>query len=133
MRQPYQPPKQSLAGQIVDVFVIVVLVFGALWAPAVLGLTGPGTVTKTLTSPTWDKLGQNPAMQHAWTQLGMTPDTAAPIILTRYDYKIEPLLLIVTILFVAAYFLFVILYSNKEYRDVIAERFGDDPGQGGIP
>lgn len=125
-RRPYRPPEQSRAGQIVDVVVILVLVFGALWAPAFLRLTGAGTVTRELADPSWESLGQTPQMQQAWEKLGMTPETAAPSILTRFDYSIDPTAFGLTAFLLIAYFVFVIRISGREYRDVIAERFGED-------
>lgn len=130
-RRPYHPPEQGRAGQVIDVVVILALVFGALWAPAFLGLTGAGTVTRELADPTWQDLGQTPAMQQAWESLGMTPETAAPAILTRFDYSIDPLAFGLTAALLVAYFGFVLRLSGKEYRDVIAERFGEDEGEGG--
>lgn len=121
----YEPPKQSLSGQIIDVVVILALVFGALWAPAMLGLTGAGTVTSQLADPTWEKLGQNSTMQQAWEKLGIDVKDAAPIILTRFDYKIDAVPFIITMLLVIGYFVFVIRYSQRQYRDVVRERFGD--------
>lgn len=128
-RRPYRPPEQSRAGQVIDVVVILALVFGALWAPAFLRLTSAGTVTRELADPTWESLGQTPAMQQAWEKLGMTPETAAPAILTRFDYSIDPVAFGLTAFLLIAYFVFVIRYSGREYRDVIAERFGEDEGE----
>lgn len=128
-RRPYQPPEQSRAGQVIDVVVILALVFGALWAPAFLGMTGAGTVTRELADPTWESLGQTPQMQQAWEKLGMTPETAAPAILTRFDYSIDPLAFGLTAFLLVAYFVFVIRISGREYRQVIAERFGEDEGE----
>jgi len=128
MRKPYLPPEQSRFGQIIDVLVIVALVFGALWLPAFLGLTGAGTVKTEMASPTWEKLGQNAAMAAQWEKLGFTPETAAPKILTRFDYSIDPLAIGITILLIIFYFFFVLRHSEKEYREVISERFDDNRG-----
>jgi len=121
----YEPPKQSFSGQIIDVVVILALVFGALWMPAILGLTGAGTVTTQLADPTWEKLGQNSTMQKAWERLDIDVKDAAPIILTRFDYKIDVVPFLITMLLVVGYFVFVIRYSQRQYRDVVRERFGE--------
>jgi len=88
-----------------------------------------GTVTRELADPTWQGLGQTPQMQQAWETLGMTPETAAPAILTRFDYSIDPTTFGLTAFLLVAYFGFVIRISGREYRQVIAERFGEDEGE----
>jgi uncharacterized membrane protein YjgN (DUF898 family) len=62
-------------------------------------------------------------MQAQWVKLGHTPDTAAVIINNRFDYTIDPMMLIITILVVVGYFVVVLKISDKEYREVIAEKF----------
>jgi hypothetical protein len=122
--KPYRPPEQSKAGQIFDSVFLLALVYVVLFAPLVLGLTGGGTTTKTVEQPTWEALGQNETMAAQWEKLGYTPETAAEIITTRFDYSINPLALIITALVIFGYFFFVIRFSDREYREVIDERFG---------
>ena len=50
-------------------------------------------------------------------------ESAAEIISTSFDYTIDPLWFIVTALVIGGYFLFLVRYSDKEYREVISERF----------
>jgi hypothetical protein len=123
---PYIPPEQGRAGQIADTVFILLLVFGALFLPLQLGLTGGGTVVETLPARTWEALGQNPTMQAQWEKLGFTPDTAAPYITERFDYTIRPLPLTITLVVIAGYIVFLFRHSEKEYRDVIREKFGPD-------
>jgi len=122
--KPYTPPEQSKAGQIFDSVFLLALVYVVLFAPLVLGLTGGGTTTKTVEQPTWEALGQNETMAAQWEKLGYTPESAAEIITTRFDYSINPLALIITALVIFGYFFFVIRFSDREYREVIDERFG---------
>jgi hypothetical protein len=122
--KPYRPPEQSKAGQIFDSVFLLALVYVVLFAPLVLGLTGGGTTTKTVEQPTWEALGQNETMAAQWEKLGYTPESAAEIITTRFDYSINPLALIITALVIFGYFFFVIRFSDREYREVIDERFG---------
>ena len=103
----------------------IVLVFAALFAPLVLGLGGGGTTTVNVAEKTWAALGQNQAMQQQWDKLGYTAEKAADIITTRFDYSVSPIALIATAIIIVGYFVFVVRYSDKEYREVIAERFGD--------
>ena len=122
--KPYRPPEQSKAGQIFDSVFLLALVYVVLFAPLVLGLTGGGTTTKTVEQPTWEALGQNETMAAQWEKLGYTPESAAEIITTRFDYSINPLALIITALVIFGYFFFVVRFSDREYREVIDERFG---------
>lgn len=121
----YRPPEQGKAGQIFDSIFLLVLVYAVLFAPLVLGLTGGGTITKTVDEPTWEALGQNPTMAAQWEKLGFTPETATEMITTRFDYTINPWALLITAVVILGYFVFLVRFSDKEYREVIAERFGD--------
>lgn len=124
-KKPYTPPKQGTGGQIFDSVFLLGLVYATLFAPLVLGLTGGGTTTKTVENPTWEALGQNAVMAGQWEKLGFTPESAAEMITTRFDYTINPLALLITAIVVIGYFVFLVKYSDKEYREVIDERFGD--------
>lgn len=136
-RQPYQPPRQGVPGMIIDSLLMLVLVFFALMAPAWIAewraaeapAAEEATAEAAAPEVTWEQLGQNPTMQSAWEKLGKDPAAAKEIMDHRFDYTID----IVKLLFVAAliafYFWFMLSASAKEYRDVIAERFGDK-GQG---
>lgn len=124
--RPYEPPRQGRAGQLIDTLFIVALVYAVLFAPLIFGLTGGGTTTREVPEPSWAALGQNETMQAQWEKLGHTPETAAPIITKRFDYTISPLALLLTAGVVVGYFWLVIRVSDREYREVIAERFDDE-------
>ncbi len=134
----YVPPKQSIAGQLFDVGFLLALVFGALFLPIWLGIAVPSRVEKlpdgvTYTKAadgmknwqglTWEKLGQNPTMQAQWTKLGYTKETAADIITQPFDYTIDVAGVAITAGVILAYFLFLMFMSDKEYKQVIAEKF----------
>jgi len=122
----YQPPKQSLAAQIVDVIVIVVLTVGSLYVPLYLGLAGAAKTPHPIENPTWEALNQNPSEQAQWAALGVTdPAAANDIVTARFDYNFSWLALIVMVVIVVGYFVLVVRLSDREYREVIAERFGD--------
>jgi hypothetical protein len=119
---------------VVDSLLMLVLVFFALMAPAWIAEWRAGHETaaeetaateEAAPEVTWEQLGQNPTMQAAWEKLGKDPAAAKAIIDNKFDYTID----IVKLLFVAAliafYFWFMLSSSAKEYREVIAERFGD--------
>jgi hypothetical protein len=121
----YQPPKQSRLGQIVDVLTLLVLSVGALYLPLYLGLAGRTASPSPQETPTWESLGQNEVMVERWTALGYTdPAAAQDIITSRFDYSFSALGLIVMIVVVVGYFVMMMRFSDKEYREVIAEKFG---------
>ena len=72
---------------------------------------------------TWQSLEQNEVQQAQWVKLGYDPDKAATIINNRFDYTIDPMMLIITILVVVGYFVIMLKVSDKQYREVIAEKF----------
>lgn len=123
MSKRYDPPKQSGIGQFFDSIFLLALVYLALFAPLVLGLTGSGATSVIPEELSWESLGQNAAMQAQWEKLGYTAESAAEIITHRFDYSIDPLMLIVTAAVVIGYFVFLVRVSDKEYREVIREKF----------
>ncbi len=120
---PYQPPQQSKLGQVVDTIFLLGLVFVALFAPLYLGLAGGGKTTLDFADKTWSGLGQNATMAAQWEKLGYTPETAAELISSRFDYSFSLTALLVTAIVVIAYFFILFHWSKKEYKEVIAEKF----------
>jgi hypothetical protein len=121
----YKPPKQGLVGQIFDVLTLLVLTVGALYVPLYLGLAGAAKVPNPVANPTWESLGQNATEQQQWAALGITdPAAANDIITARFDYSFSWVALVVMIVLVIGYFVLVVRLSDKEYREVIEERFG---------
>lgn len=140
MAQIYDPPRQSGLGQFIDSAFLMALVYTALLLPILLGLTGgetrtvlPEGVTRaeaadgtvTWEGLTWEALDQNPTMQAQWEKLGYDLESAAELITTRFDYSVAPFALLVTAIVIIGYFIFLVVMSEKEYREVIAEKFGD--------
>ena len=121
----YQPPEQTLLGQLFDTLFLMALVLASLFAPVYLGLAAGAKTTTDLAGKSWQEMGQSAAQQAAWENLGQTPETAAPIIGSRFDYTFDPLILAITAALIIGYFFFVVRFSDQEYRDVIRERFGD--------
>lgn len=121
----YIPPTQSKISQIIDVIVLLVLAIGALYIPLWLGLAGSSKVPNPVANPTWEALGQTPAMVQQWVALGYADAAAAHDIITaRYDYSFSGLNLLVMVVVVVGYFALLFRLSDKEYREVIAEKFG---------
>jgi len=50
------------------------------------------------------------------------------MITNRFDYTIEPISLLLTIAVIVGYCMFVLRVSEKEYREVIRERFDESEG-----
>jgi hypothetical protein len=121
----YEPPKQSAFGQFFDSLFLLVLVMAALFAPLYLKLAGGGKVDLPIADKTtWAGLGQSALQQAQWEKLGLTPDTAAPMITSRFDYSFNVYELAVTAIVVVGYFVLLFVFSRSEYREVIEERFG---------
>jgi predicted PurR-regulated permease PerM len=139
MAKVYIPPKQSVAGQLFDVAFLLALVFAALFLPLWLKIAVPSRVeklpdgvtytmaadgaTKQWSGLTWEKLGQNPTMQAQWEKLGYTVETAADIITMPFDYTIDTAGVVITGVVIIGFFIFLIVMSDREYRQVIAEKF----------
>ena len=123
----YIPPRQSKLGQVFDVLVLLVLTIGALYVPLLFGLAGGAKESKPVENPTWESRGQNPVMVERWNALGFTnPADVNEMITARYDYwAFSTWELILMVVVVVGYFAIVIRFSDKEYREVIAEKFGD--------
>jgi hypothetical protein len=121
----YTPPVQSKAGQIFDIAFVVVAIFVALWLPLRLGLAGAAKAIDKLDAATWQTLGQNETMAAIWEKLGYTPETAHDIIRNRFHYIIDWPTLIIMALVLVGYFVFLFRASDKEYRDVIDEKFNN--------
>lgn len=134
----YSPPNQSIAGQLFDVAFLLALVFGALFLPIWLKIAVPSRVeklpdgvsyttgadgAKTWTGLSWEKLNQNPVMQAQWEKLGYTKESAADIITQPFDYTIDTSGVVITALVILGYFIFMLVLSEKEYKQVVAEKF----------
>ena len=120
----YTPPIQSKLGQIIDVIVLLALSIGSLYIPLIYGLSGSAKVTTVVENPTWESLGQNPAMVAQWEKLGFTdPASAHDLITTRFDYSFSWLNLVFMAVVLIGYFVMLVKLSDQEYREVIAEKF----------
>ena len=127
----YTPPRQSKLGQVFDVLVLLVLTVGALYIPLWLGLAGGAKEAQPHNpTATFEQLAQdNPVKVEKWAALGYTDPTAEDfqaMVTARYDYwAFSTFELILMIVVVVGYFVIVVRLSDNEYREVIAEKFGD--------
>lgn len=122
----YVAPVQGKVGQIIDVIVLLIMAIGALYIPLWMGLAGSSKDPQPVENPTWESLGQNPAMVEQWEKLGYAdPASAAELITARFDYSFSITALIVMIVVIVGYYAILLRFSEKEYREVIAEKFGE--------
>lgn len=121
----YEPPKQSGGGQLFDSLFILVLVYASLMLPLIVDIGGEDTAAEAAAAApqTWEELGQNEVMAGQWEKLGYTPESAAEIITSRFDYTIDPLWLAITAAVIIGYFVMMLRLSDKEYREVLNEKF----------
>ena len=121
----YNPPAQSKVSQLIDVLVLLVLSIGALYLPLWMGMAGAAkTVAAPVENPTWETLGQNATQAAQYEALGYTPESAHDLILARFDYSFSTGSLIVMVVVIIAYYALMLKFSESEYREVIAEKFG---------
>ena len=122
----YIPPEQSKFGQIIDVIVLLTLTVSALYLPIWMKLAGSAHNANVPDNPTWESLGQNPTMVEKWNALGY-PDaaSAAEMITGRFDYSFSVMGLHLMIIVIIGYYAIMLRFSEKEYREVIAEKFDE--------
>ena len=124
MAAEYGPPVQKGFGQLVDSIFLLVLVYCSLLAPLLLKAPDkPVQADAVKTQVSWRELGQNAAMEAQWRKLGYGSEQAKPIVTSKFNYEIEPVSLTVTALAILSYFVFVLRVSERQYRQVIAEKF----------
>jgi hypothetical protein len=122
----YTPPEQPKAMQWVDIIFVVVAIFAALWFPLQAGWAGVSRAIQKIDNPTWEALGQTPDQVEQWLKLGYADAAAAhDIIQNKFDYTIDWLQLIIMTAVIVGYFVFLFKASDKEYRDVIDEKFNN--------
>lgn len=133
----YQPPRQSGAGQVIDSLLILVLLFVCLLLPfelkkmrAAEQATAPASTGQAAVpnpDPTWESLGQNTVMAQQWEKLGKKPADAKGLIESKFDFAadLRSHWLWITAIVIVGYFLLLLRLSDREYREVIAERFGE--------
>ena len=123
----YIPKIQHKRGQLFDSLFILVLVYVSLYIPLFLESDNkPVEQTSTAQVQTWESLGVSAVEQQQWQKLGYNEADAAEIINDKFDYTIDPLMLTITALVIIGYFIFMLRVSDRQYREVIAEKFGND-------
>lgn len=122
----YRPPVQGKLGQVIDVIVLLIMAIGSLYIPLWMGMAGSSKVPEPVTEASWESLGQNPVMVEQWHKLGFAdPASAHELITARFDYSFSIGALVAMIVVIVGYYAILLRFSEKEYRDVIAEKFGE--------
>ena len=120
----YLPPKQSKLSQLFDVGVLLAMTFGALYVPLFMGLAGGSKTVPEGAPTTWEGMGQNATQIAQYEALGFTdPAAISDVINARYDYSFSLGALALMVLVILAYYLLVLRFSEKEYCEVISEKF----------
>lgn len=120
----YTPPEQSKVMQWVDIIFVVAAIFIALWLPLQAGWAGVSRSIEKIDNPTWEALKQTPAQVEQWVKLGYADAAAAhDIIQNKFDYTIDWVQLLIMTVVIVGYFVFLFRASDKEYREVINEKF----------
>jgi hypothetical protein len=125
MAQRYIPKKQSRLGQFIDSLFILVLVYVSLYIPLLLKSEAAADKAADGPKPTWDSLHLPAVVQQQWEKLGYDAEKASGLINTHFDYSIDPMMLVITAAVIVGYFVFMVKVSDKQYREVIAEKFGN--------
>ena len=121
----YIPPEQSKPRQFIDILFLLVAIFAALWLPLELKLAGAAKEIDKIENPTWQSLQQTPAQVVQWEKRGYDVAKAHDVIQNRFHYAIDWRALIIMTIVLLGYFIFLFRASDREYREVIAEKFGD--------
>jgi len=141
-KTPYQPPEQSAAGQLFDSLFVIVLVaatlLGCLYLTVLSAAPAPAAAPAAVDAPAAEVAAEAPAAKAAepsaqdkikserfaalgWDAARVAEREAA---IAAKSYSIDWSMLLLTALVVIGYFSFLVRASDKELREVIAERFG---------
>jgi hypothetical protein len=141
-KTPYQPPEQSAAGQLFDSLFVIVLVaatlLGCLYLTVLSAAPAPAAAPAAVDAPAAAVAAEAPAAKAAepsaqdkikserfaalgWDAARVAEREAA---IAAKSYSIDWSMLLLTVLVVIGYFSFLVRASDKELREVIAERFG---------
>ena len=119
----YNPPEQPKVMQWFDIVCVVAAIFFALWFPLYMGWAGISKKMEAVANPTWESLKQTAAQAAQWEKLGYDPIKAHDLIQNKWDYSFNWMQLALLAVALVGYFVFLFKASDKEYRDVIDEKF----------
>ena len=136
---PYEPPRQSMRGQLIDAVFILVLLFLTLFVSTYVltlqagGAAGGGAAeprpVSELPISSAEKQQFQKMIDAGMVDLQAVNDSVAVNRPNPDKYAFSVVSLVVTAAIIIAYMAFVYRASFKEYREVIEEKFG--PSEGG--
>ena len=123
----YTPPEQTRTMQVVDIIILLVPIFGALWAPlsAQAGPAHPKSWSKSTIRPGKASSRLPRRSNNGRSSAMPIAASAHDIIQNVYEYSVDWLQFVLMAAVLIGYFVFLFRASDKEYREVIAEKFGD--------
>ena len=134
---PYEPPKQSGAGQFVDSIILILLLFvvlfGVTYYTQASGGSEPPAPKPISQLPITS--GEKAAFQRLVDNGVVDETTASNLVLTQpptdNKYPIDLGQLLLTFGVIIFYMAFVYILSLRQYKDVINEKFGPPGSEGG--
>lgn len=129
----YQPPEQSMRGQLLDALFILVLLFATLFVTTYIAQGGgDSTGSESSEVKPISELPISSAEKQQFQKMVNNDMVSLEVINTSIDanqpdpdkYNFSTLALIITAGLLAAYLVFVYWSSFKEYKEVIEEKFG---------
>ena len=135
---PYEPPQQSVRGQLLDAATVLVLIFATLFVTTYLSSEEPDDAAASGPSPQLSQLPLTPGERIQYQKMIDSGTADLPTISagvaanqpSQDKYEINFVALIGTAILLAVYLGFVYRVSFREYREVIDEKFGPGPGGG---
>ena len=135
----YEPPKQSLRGQLVDSVIILVLLFAVLFGVTYYTESSSSTgVDKTkpiaqLPITATEKQQYRKLVDEGVVDVATVNQQVADSTPSDHKYSFGIGAAIVTFGVIGAYLIFVYAMSFREYREVVRERFGSAPDDTASP
>lgn len=131
----YEPPRQSVRGQLLDAATVLVLIFATLFATTYLTVEDTGDETGSGSVQQLSELPLTPGERAQYQKMIDSGTADLPTIAagvranepSEDKYEINVLALVGTALLLAVYLGFVYRVSFREYREVIDEKFGPGP------
>ncbi len=136
---PYEPPRQTLRGQLTDAATILVLIFATLFVTTYLSGEDSDDATDAPQVQQVSDLPVTPGERVQYQKMIDSGTADLPTIASGVaanqpnpdEYDIDVWALVGTALLLAVYLCFVYRVSFREYQEVIDEKFGPRDGEEG--
>lgn len=137
-REHYEPPKQSVRGQLLDAVVVLALIFVTLFATTYLteaedsAASAPRTLAELPVTP-GERVQYQKMIDTGVSDLETISASVEANQAGDDKYDIDVLALVGTAVLLALYLGFVYRVSFREYREVVDEKFGPDSSRKTAP